>query len=109
MCNVLEIYHVDYDGSIRLLGIAQVPSERVDNLKSGKSLKIHVSCTHLNFFIKSASSRSSTLKRVMDDEGVEVEIIINPETNNNGNSRPQPSSTSRTHTGLTSPASASCQ
>ena len=27
------------------------------------------------------------LKRVMDDEGMELEITINPETNDNGNSR----------------------
>jgi UDP-N-acetylglucosamine pyrophosphorylase len=44
---------VDYDGSIRLLEIAQVPSEHVEDFKSGKPPKFIYNALISNFFFSS--------------------------------------------------------
>jgi UTP--glucose-1-phosphate uridylyltransferase len=67
---------VDYDGSIRLLEIAQVPSEHVEDFKSVRKFKI--------FNTNNLWINLKALKRVMDTEGLELEIIINPKTTDDG-------------------------
>jgi UTP--glucose-1-phosphate uridylyltransferase len=67
---------VDYDGSIRLLEIAQVPSEHVEDFKSVRKFKI--------FNTNNLWINLKALKKIMDSESMELEIIINPKTNDDG-------------------------
>lgn len=48
---------IDYEGSMRLLEIAQVPSEHVEDFKSGNM--ILCSCSFILTTVQSANSRSS--------------------------------------------------
>ncbi|KAG5652400.1 hypothetical protein H0H81_005157, partial [Sphagnurus paluster] len=67
---------IDYEGSIRLLEIAQVPSEHVEDFKSVRKFKI--------FNTNNLWINLKALKRVMETEGMELEIIINPKTTDDG-------------------------
>ncbi|KAI0266824.1 UTP-glucose-1-phosphate uridylyltransferase [Gloeopeniophorella convolvens] len=67
---------IDYDGSIRLLEIAQVPSEHVEDFKSVRKFKI--------FNTNNIWINLRALKRVMENEGMDLEIIINPKQTDDG-------------------------
>jgi len=68
---------IDYEGSIRLLEIAQVPSEHVEDFKSVRKFKI--------FNTNNLWINLKALKRIMEsDGGLELDIIINPKTNDDG-------------------------
>jgi len=67
---------IDYEGSIRLLEIAQVPSEHVEDFKSVRKFKI--------FNTNNLWLNLPALKRIMDSEAMELEIIINPKTTDDG-------------------------
>ncbi|KAG6833569.1 hypothetical protein H0H87_005220 [Tephrocybe sp. NHM501043] len=66
----------NYEGSIRLLEIAQVPSEHVEDFKSVRKFKI--------FNTNNLWINLKALKHVMETEGMELEIIINPKTTDDG-------------------------
>ncbi|THH19941.1 hypothetical protein EW146_g1313 [Bondarzewia mesenterica] len=67
---------IDYDGQVRLLEIAQVPSEHVEDFKSIRKFKI--------FNTNNIWINLKALKRIMDNEGMELEIIINPKQTDDG-------------------------
>jgi len=68
---------IDYDGSIRLLEVAQVSSEHVEDFKSVRKFKI--------FNTNNLWINLKALKRVMESEGgMELEIIVNPKTTDDG-------------------------
>ncbi|KAK0504734.1 UTP-glucose-1-phosphate uridylyltransferase [Armillaria luteobubalina] len=67
---------IDYEGSMRLLEIAQVPSEHVEDFKSVRKFKI--------FNTNNLWINLKALKRVMETEGMELEIIINPKMTDDG-------------------------
>ena len=67
---------IDYDGQIRLLEIAQVPSEHVEDFKSVRKFKI--------FNTNNLWVNLKALKRIMETEQMELEIIINPKVNEDG-------------------------
>ncbi|KAI0254012.1 UTP--glucose-1-phosphate uridylyltransferase-domain-containing protein [Lactifluus subvellereus] len=67
---------VDYDGSIRLLEVAQVPSEHLEEFKSVRKFKI--------FNTNNIWINLRALKRVMENEGLDLEIIINPKSMDDG-------------------------
>jgi len=69
---------IDYNGSIQLLEIAQVPSEHVEDFKSIRKFKI--------FNTNNLWINLRALKRIMDDEGMELEIIVNPKVTEQGHS-----------------------
>ncbi|KAL4074213.1 UTP-glucose-1-phosphate uridylyltransferase [Scleroderma citrinum] len=87
---------IDYEGSIRLLEIAQVPSEHVEDFKSGNSDKFPCVCGTLNatysvrkfkiFNTNNLWINLRALRRVMENEGMELEIIVNPKTTDDGHS-----------------------
>lgn len=67
---------IDYDGSVRLLEIAQVPSEHVEDFKAVRKFKI--------FNTNNLWINLKALKRVMDTEGMDLDIIVNPKTTDDG-------------------------
>ena len=67
---------IDYEGNIQLLEVAQVPSEHVEDFKSVRKFKI--------FNTNNLWINLPALKRVMENEGMELEIIINPKTTDDG-------------------------
>jgi UTP--glucose-1-phosphate uridylyltransferase len=67
---------VDYDGSVRLLEIAQVPRDHVDDFKSVLKFKIF-NTNNLWIDLKA-------LKRIMDTGGMELDIIVNPKVTEEG-------------------------
>ncbi|KLO20353.1 UDPGP-domain-containing protein [Schizopora paradoxa] len=67
---------IDYEGSIRLLEIAQVPSEHVEDFKAIRKFKI--------FNTNNLWVNLKALKRVMEAGEMELEIIINPKTTDDG-------------------------
>ncbi|TDL21331.1 UTP-glucose-1-phosphate uridylyltransferase [Rickenella mellea] len=67
---------IDYEGSIRLLEIAQVPSEHVEDFKAIRKFKI--------FNTNNLWINLKALKRIMDTEGMELEIIVNNKTTDDG-------------------------
>jgi len=69
---------VDYDGSIRLLEVAQVPPEHVDEFKSVRQFKIF-NTNNLWIDLKA-------LKRIMGKGGMELDIIVNPKVTEDGQS-----------------------
>ncbi|KAI8882988.1 UTP--glucose-1-phosphate uridylyltransferase [Backusella circina FSU 941] len=60
---------VDDEGHIRLLEIAQVPDEHVEDFKSVKKFKI--------FNTNNLWINLKAIKRIMDEEAMELEIIVN--------------------------------
>jgi len=67
---------IDYEGQIRLLEIAQVPSEHAEEFKSIRKFKI--------FNTNNLWVNLKALKRVMEQEGMDLEIIINPKDTEDG-------------------------
>ncbi|TFY83007.1 hypothetical protein EWM64_g1008 [Hericium alpestre] len=67
---------IDYDGQMRLLEIAQVPSEHVEDFKSVRKFKI--------FNTNNLWINLKALKRIMDNEAMELEIIVNPKQTDDG-------------------------
>jgi len=69
---------IDYDGTIRLLEIAQVSSEHCEEFKSVRKFKI--------FNTNNLWINLRALKKVMDNGGMELEIIVNPKITDDGRS-----------------------
>ncbi|KAJ8660144.1 hypothetical protein O0I10_004003 [Lichtheimia ornata] len=67
---------VDYDGHIRLLEIAQVPSEHVEDFKSIKKFQI--------FNTNNLWINLRAIKRVLEEESMDLEIIVNNKTMESG-------------------------
>ena len=67
---------VDYEGSIRLLEVAQVPSEHMEDFKSVRKFRI--------FNTNNLWVHVPSLKRKMDCEGLDLEIIINEKSLDDG-------------------------
>ncbi|TFY83006.1 hypothetical protein EWM64_g1009 [Hericium alpestre] len=67
---------VDYEGSIRLLEVAQVPSEHMEDFKSVRKFKI--------FNTNNIWLNLKALKRVMEQETMDLEIIVNPKQTDDG-------------------------
>ncbi|GAA5817260.1 putative UTP--glucose-1-phosphate uridylyltransferase [Mucor flavus] len=67
---------IDYNGQIRLLEIAQVPDEHVEDFKSIKKFKIF-NTNNLWIDLKAT-------KRIMDEESLDLEIIVNHKTTDHG-------------------------
>ncbi|XP_064623391.1 UTP--glucose-1-phosphate uridylyltransferase-like isoform X2 [Lineus longissimus] len=65
-----------YDGKLRLLEIAQVPKEHVDEFKSIRKFKI--------FNTNNLWINLNAMKRVVEEKTLHMEIIINPKTLDNG-------------------------
>ena len=63
---------IDYDGSVRLLEIAQVPSEHVNEFKSIKKFKY--------FNTNNIWLNLKAIKRVVEESALEMEIIPNNKT-----------------------------
>lgn len=67
---------IDYEGQIRLLEIAQVPSEHIEDFKSIKKFKI--------FNTNNLWINLKAVKRVLDESSMELEIIVNNKTTDSG-------------------------
>lgn len=67
---------IDYEGTIRLLEIAQVPSDHVEDFKSVKKFKI--------FNTNNLWLNLKAIKRVVDNDELDLEIITNHKTLDNG-------------------------
>jgi len=67
---------IDYDGHVRLLEIAQVPSERVEEFKSIKKFKI--------FNTNNLWLNLKAVKRVLENKELDLEIIVNAKNTTNG-------------------------
>ncbi|WFD07128.1 UTP--glucose-1-phosphate uridylyltransferase [Malassezia vespertilionis] len=67
---------IDYDGTMRLLEIAQVPSEHVEDFKSIKKFKI--------FNTNNLWLNLKAIKRVVENDELELEIIVNHKSLENG-------------------------
>ncbi|KAG4093167.1 UTP--glucose-1-phosphate uridylyltransferase family [Neocallimastix lanati (nom. inval.)] len=67
---------IDYNGQVRLLEIAQVPSEHVDEFKSVKKFKIF-NTNNLWISLKA-------LKRVMENHELNLDLIVNNKTLDSG-------------------------
>jgi UTP--glucose-1-phosphate uridylyltransferase len=67
---------VDYKGNIRLLEIAQVPGEHLDDFKSIKKFKI--------FNTNNLWISLSAIKRVISSNSLKLEIIVNNKTSESG-------------------------
>jgi len=67
---------INYEGKLRLLEVAQVPKEHEEDFKSVK--KFNVFNTN-NLWINLAS-----VQRIIDEKTLDMEIIVNPKTLDNG-------------------------
>lgn len=67
---------INYDGNIRLLEIAQVPNDHVEDFKSVRKFKI--------FNTNNLWVNLRALKRVMESDGMELDIIVNNKVAENG-------------------------
>ncbi|KAL7009079.1 UTP-glucose-1-phosphate uridylyltransferase [Cystobasidiomycetes sp. EMM_F5] len=67
---------IDYEGTVRLLEIAQVPSAHVEDFKSVRKFKI--------FNTNNIWLNLRAIKRVMDGEGMDLEIIVNNKVTDSG-------------------------
>lgn len=67
---------IDYNGQLRLLEIAQVPRDHVDDFQSVRKFRI--------FNTNNLWIRLSALKRVVESRKLSMEIIVNPKTLDNG-------------------------
>lgn len=85
---------IEYNGDLQLLEIAQVPSEHTEDFKSVRKFKIfntnnlwvNLKCT-CSFVSQRYSSYETitALKRIMDKTGLELDLIVNPKVNEEGN------------------------
>lgn len=67
---------IDYEGSIRLLEIAQVPPDHVDDFKSIKKFKI--------FNTNNLWMNLAAIKRIVENNELDLEIIVNQKTMEGG-------------------------
>lgn len=67
---------INYDGQIRLLEVAQVPSERVDEFKAVRKFPI--------FNTNNVWLSLRAVKRIMENDGMDLEIIVNNKVADNG-------------------------
>ncbi|KAJ3218034.1 UTP-glucose-1-phosphate uridylyltransferase [Dinochytrium kinnereticum] len=67
---------IDYGGQVRLLEIAQVPAEHVDDFKSIKKFKI--------FNTNNLWVNIKAIKRLLDDSAFNMEIIVNLKATDGG-------------------------
>jgi len=67
---------INYEGQVRLLEIAQVPSEHVEDFKSVRKFKI--------FNTNNLWINLRAVKRVMDNDGMDLEIIVNNKVSDKG-------------------------
>ncbi|KAG9316317.1 UTP--glucose-1-phosphate uridylyltransferase family [Chiua virens] len=67
---------IQYDGSLRLLELAQVPSEHVDDFKSARKFKI-INTNNLWINLKA-------LKMIMAKGSMDLDIIVNPKVTDDG-------------------------
>lgn len=67
---------IEYDSSMRLLEIAQVPPDHVDDFKSVRKFKI--------FNTNNLWINLKALKRIMNGGGMDLDIIVNPKMTDNG-------------------------
>ncbi|KAK3580388.1 hypothetical protein CHS0354_001508 [Potamilus streckersoni] len=67
---------VEYEGKLRLLEIAQVPKEHVDEFKSIRKFKI--------FNTNNLWASLDGIKRTIEEKTLHMEIIVNPKTLDNG-------------------------
>jgi UTP--glucose-1-phosphate uridylyltransferase len=67
---------IEYEGQVRLLEIAQVPSEHVEDFKSVRKFKY--------FNTNSVYISLPAIKRVIENEGMELDIIVNNKTADDG-------------------------
>jgi len=67
---------VNYEGSMRLLELAQVPAEHVEDFKSVSKFKI--------FNTNNLWVSLSAIKRVIQQKELNLEIIVNPKTMDSG-------------------------
>jgi len=67
---------VHYDGKLRLLEIAQVPKEHVDEFKSVRKFKI--------FNTNNLWMNMKAVKKIIEERTIHMEIIVNPKTLDNG-------------------------
>lgn len=67
---------INYEGQVRLLEIAQVPSDHVEDFKSVRKFKI--------FNTNNLWINLRAVKRVMDNDGMDLEIIVNNKTSDAG-------------------------
>lgn len=67
---------IDYEGNIRLLEIAQVPPDHVDDFKSVKKFKI--------FNTNNLWMNLAAIKRVVENNELDLEIIVNQKTMDTG-------------------------
>ncbi|KAK7692934.1 hypothetical protein QCA50_004575 [Cerrena zonata] len=67
---------IEYDGTMRLLEVAQVASEHIEDFKSIRKFKI--------FNTNNLWINLRALKRIMEQGEMELDIIINPKTTDDG-------------------------
>ncbi|PCH43926.1 UTP-glucose-1-phosphate uridylyltransferase [Wolfiporia cocos MD-104 SS10] len=67
---------IDYEGSIRLLEVAQVASEHIEDFKSVRKFKI--------FNTNNLWINLKALRQIMEKSEMELEIIVNPKTTDDG-------------------------
>ncbi|PSR79610.1 hypothetical protein PHLCEN_2v6911 [Hermanssonia centrifuga] len=67
---------IEYDGRLQLLEIAQVPFDHADDFKSIRKFKI--------FNTNNLWINLKALKQIMDKEEMELDIIVNPKTTEDG-------------------------
>ncbi|KZV95956.1 putative UTP-glucose-1-phosphate uridylyltransferase [Exidia glandulosa HHB12029] len=67
---------IDYDGQVRLLEIAQVPSEHVEDFKSIRKFAY--------FNTNSVYIDLRAMKRLLDEGSLELDIIVNPKVADDG-------------------------
>lgn len=67
---------IQYENKLRLLEIAQVPKEHVDEFKSIKTFKF--------FNTNNLWAKLSAIKRILTEGSLNLEIIVNPKVLENG-------------------------
>ncbi len=67
---------IQYENKLRLLEIAQVPKEKVEDFKSIKTFKFF---NTNNLWVKLPS-----IKRIIENGTLDMEVIVNPKTLDNG-------------------------
>ncbi|XP_034950806.1 UTP--glucose-1-phosphate uridylyltransferase isoform X2 [Chelonus insularis] len=67
---------IQYENKLRLLEIAQVPKERIDDFKSVKTFKF--------FNTNNLWAKLSAIKRILSEHTLDMEIIVNPKELDNG-------------------------
>ncbi|CEQ43003.1 SPOSA6832_04869, partial [Sporobolomyces salmonicolor] len=67
---------INYEGNVRLLEIAQVPSDHVEDFKSVRKFKI--------FNTNNLWVNLRAIKRIMENDGMDLEVIVNNKTSDKG-------------------------